>query len=72
MIITKDSTVINRLPISVTAHSGMLSKKLHSSTAVMISVGRMVSWGEPYPAALMMVDTTPWMMLSRPIISSRP
>ena len=63
---------MKRPPIKVTAHNGMDSKNPASSTAVTISVGKMVSVGEPKPPALMMVETTPWMILSRAFISSNP
>ncbi len=72
IIITKDRTVIISPPINVTAHRGMDSKNPHSSTAVMISAGRIVSWAGPKPAADMMVDTNPWAMENRAFISSRP
>ena len=58
-IITKDSTQMNRPPISVTAHNGMDSKKPQSSTAVMISCGSTVACGLPNPAEFIIVLTTP-------------
>ena len=47
----KDNTVINKPPISVTAHSGMDSKKPHFSTAVIISCGKVVLVAPPSPEA---------------------
>lgn len=72
MIIMKDSTVMNSPPMSVTAHSGILSKKPQSSTAVTISLGKTVCCAAPKPAACMMVEITPWAMLNRASISSIP
>ena len=69
---TKDSTQMNSPPISVTAQRGMLSKKPQSSMAVTISAGRTVDCGAPKPAAFIMDDTTPWMILNRASISSMP
>ena len=68
----KDSTVINRPPINVTAHSGMLSKKPQSSIAVTISVGSTVCCAVPRPAAFMIVEITPCTMRNSAIISSKP
>ena len=48
-----DSTQMNRPPISVTAHRGMLSKKPQSSMALMMVFGNTVSCGAPKPAAPM-------------------
>ena len=39
-IMTKDSTVMSRLPISVTAHSGMLSQKPQSLMVCTMLSGR--------------------------------
>lgn len=50
---------MNRPPMSVTAHSGILSKKPQSSTAVTISLGKTVCCAAPKPAACMMVEITP-------------
>ena len=63
---------MNSPPINVTAHRGMLSKKPQSSMAVTISAGRTVDCGAPKPAAFIMDDTMPWMMLNRANISSMP
>ena len=59
-------------PMSVTAHKGILSKKPQLSTASMISCGRTVCCAVPKPAAFIMVETRPWTMLKRAIISSSP
>jgi len=55
----KDSTVMSRLPIRVTAHSGMLSKKPQSSIALTIESGKVVLLAELMPDARMIVDITP-------------
>ena len=65
-------TVINSPPMSVTAQRGMLSKKPQLSTAVTISWGRTVCCAVPKPAAFIMVETRPWTILKRAIISSSP
>lgn len=67
-----DKTVINRLPISVTAQSGMLSKKPQLSIAVTISSGRVVSLVAPKPALFIMVDMIPCTILNIASISSIP
>ena len=72
IIIMNDSTVMNSPPMSVTAHRGMLSKKPQSSTAVTISEGSTVCCAEPKPAAFIMVEISPCMILNRAIISSSP
>ena len=72
MIITKDNTVMNSPPISVTAQRGMLSKNPQSSTAFMISEGSTVYCAEPKPAEFIMVEITPWTMRNNAIISSNP
>ena len=59
-------------PMSVTAHRGILSKKLQSSMAVTISAGRTLAWGLPSPAAFIMEDTMPWIISSRASINSIP
>lgn len=69
---TKDSTVMNSPPISVTAQSGIDSKKPQSSTAVTISAGNMVCEAAPKPAAFMMVSIVPWTIRNSAIISSKP
>ena len=69
---TSDKTQINRDPRSVTAHSGILSRKPTSSMMVTISSGRAVSDMAVRPEASIMVDTAPWAMLNRAIISSKP
>ena len=58
--------------MSVTAHSGMLSKKPQSSTAVTISDGRTVACGVPKPAAFIIDEITPWTIESKANISSMP
>ena len=72
IIIMNDSTVMNRPPMSVTAHKGILSKKPQSSTAVTISCGNTVWDAEPKPAAFIMVEMIPCTILNRAIISSNP
>ena len=54
-----DKTVISRLPISVTAHNGILSKKSQFSIAVIISCGRVVSFACPNPAEFIIVEIVP-------------
>ena len=54
-----DRTVMNRLPISVTAHRGMLSKNPQSSIAVTISLGKVVLVAEPTPEAVIIVLIAP-------------
>ena len=51
--------MITRQPMSVTAHSGMLSQKEQPSMAVMISSGSIVFGALPKPAAVMIVLITP-------------
>ena len=68
----KDITVINSPPMSVTAHSGIDSKKPQSSMVVIISAGSVVCCGEEKPAELIMVEIVPCTMLNRESISSIP
>ena len=63
---------MNSPPMSVTAQRGILSKKPQLSTASMISCGNTVCWAEPKPAAFIIVETRPWTILKRAIISSSP
>ena len=51
----KLNTVMNSPPISVTAHSGILSKNPQSSTAFIISSGNTVSSVLPNPAVFIMI-----------------
>ncbi len=67
-----DSTVMNRLPISVTAQRGMLSKNPQSSIAVTIALGNFVLLTVPMPEARIIVDITPCAISNRAIIRSRP
>ena len=69
---TSDSTQINRDPSSVTAHSGMLSKKPTSSMIVTISSGSAVADMVVRPDVPMMVEMAPWAMLNKAIIRSMP
>ena len=57
-----DIMVMKRLPMSVIAHSGILSKNPQSSMAETISDGSTADWGCPKPAACMMVEITPCTM----------
>ena len=66
----KDITVINSPPISVTAHSGMLSKNPHSSMLVINSGGYNVCCGVEKPAEPIIVGIVPWTILNRASISS--
>ena len=68
----KDSTVMNRLPIRVTAHSGMLSKKPQSSIACTIESGRVVFVAEPTPDDRMIVDMIPCAISNKASIRSIP
>ena len=72
MIMMNDSTVMKRLPISVTAHSGILSKKPQSSIADTISLGSVILSKLPIPDAFMMVLTIPCTISKSAIISSSP
>lgn len=72
IIIMNDSTVMNSPPMSVTAHSGIDSKKPQSSMVVIISAGSVVCCGEEKPAELIMVEIVPCTMLNRESISSIP
>lgn len=67
-----DNTVMKRLPISVTAHSGILSKKPQSSIADTISLGSVILSKLPMPDAFMMVLTIPCTISKSAIISSSP
>ena len=67
-----DKTVMNRLPIKVTAHRGIDSKKPHSSIAVTISSGKVVPELAPKPALFIMVEITPCTISNRASISSMP
>ena len=68
----KDITVMNSPPMSVTAHSGMLSKNPHSSTLVINSGGKTVCCGVEKPAEPIIVEIVPWTILNRASISSIP
>ena len=68
----KDKTVTSSPPISVTAHSGMLSKNPQSSIAVTISSGSTASAVFPKPAEFMMEEIIPWTIVKRAIINSIP
>ena len=63
---------MNRLPISVTAHSGMLSKKPQSSIAFTILSGSVALPIFATPDAFIMVLITPWAMVNSASISSSP
>ena len=63
---------MNRLPMSVTAQRGMLSKKPQSSIAVTIDCGRVVFVAEPTPEDLMIVVMTPWAISKSASIRSSP
>ena len=66
----KDITVMNSPPMSVTAHSGMLSKNPHSSMLVINSGGYNVCCGVEKPAEPIIVGIVPWTILNRASISS--
>ncbi|OQB54473.1 MAG: hypothetical protein BWX99_02035 [Deltaproteobacteria bacterium ADurb.Bin151] len=72
IIIMKDNTVMNRPPMSVTAHNGMLSQKLQFSMACTMVSGKTDSVVVPKPALLMMVEIIPCAMSNSAIISSSP
>ena len=72
MIITKDKTVINSPPSSVTAHSGMLLQNPTALILSTISCGNVVEVNPPVPAAPMARDTMPCTMSKTASISSRP
>ena len=61
---------MNSHPMSVTAHSGMLSKNPHSSTLVINSGGKTVFCGVEKPAEPIIVEIVPWTILNRASISS--
>ena len=65
-----DITVMNSPPMSVTAHSGMLSKNPHSSTLVINSDGYNVCCGVEKPAEPIIVEIVPWTILNRASINS--
>ena len=65
-----DITVMNSPPMSVTAHSGMLSKNPHSSTLVINSGGKTVCCGVEKPAEPIIVEIVPWTILNRASINS--
>ena len=65
-----DITVMNSPPMSVTAHSGMLSKNPHSSMLVINSDGYNVCCGVEKPAEPIIVEIVPWTILNRASISS--
>ena len=56
----------------MTAHRGMLSRKLTSSMIVTISSGKVVSARADRPDAPIMVFTIPWPTVKRAVISSMP
>lgn len=66
IIIIKLSTVINKLPISVTAHNGIDSKKPQSSIASTSLSGNIVFEDEPKPAEFIIF------ILNNAIINSKP
>ena len=68
----KLNTVMNSPPISVTAHSGILSKNPQSSTAFIISSGNTVSSVLPNPAVFIIVLVIPCTILKSAIINSNP
>ena len=63
---------MNRLPIRLTAHTGMLSRKSSSRTAASSSAGMEIGVVAPMPAAFITVVTTPCTILNKAIISSIP
>ena len=67
-----DKTVMNRLPISVTAQSGILSKKPQFSIAVIISVGNVVLEFPPSPELSIIVEIMPCTISNIASISSIP
>ena len=68
----KDSTHTSKLPISVTAHSGIDSQKPQSSIVCIILCGRYVAPFPLRPEAAMIFDMTPCTMVNIAIIRSRP
>lgn len=61
---------MNSHPMSVTAHSGMLSKNPHSSMPVINSGGYNVCCGVEKPAEPIIVEIVPWTILNRASINS--
>lgn len=61
---------MNSHTMSVTAHSGMLSKNPHSSMLVINSGGYNVCCGVEKPAEPIIVEIVPWTILNRASISS--
>ena len=58
-MIMNDIMVMKRLPMSVIAHSGILSKNPQSSTALIIVFGRVVLLTPPMPDDFMIVLIIP-------------
>lgn len=67
-----DITVMNKPPMSVTAQSGIDSKKPQLSIVSIISCGRVVCCAEVKPAAVIIVPIVPCTILNRASISSIP
>jgi hypothetical protein len=71
-IMIKDSTVIRRLPSSVTIHKGMDSSIPTDSIFSTISAGSSVTPPFVIPDCAMIVDTIPCTMENRAVINSMP
>ena len=69
---TKDSTVMSRLPIKVTAHSGMLSQNPQALIVSTSSCGSVVPPMPEAPDAPMTWATMPCTMSNTASIRSRP
>jgi len=67
-----DITVMNKPPMSVTAHNGILSKKPQLSIVSIIDCGKVVCCAEVKPAAVIIVPIVPCTILKRASISSIP
>lgn len=71
-MIINDSTVIIRLPIIVTAQSGMLSKNPHSSITLIIVSGSNIFSALVIPDVFIIMFTTPCKISNIAVISSSP
>ena len=67
-----DKTVTSKLPMSVTAQSGILSQKEQSSIVSIISDGKYAPPPPPMPDASIILPMMPWAILNIAIISSKP
>ena len=67
-----DKTVINKLPMRVTAHNGTLSQNPLSSIAFMIDSGKTVSVVLDNPDVSIIFETMPCTISKSDVISSSP